>query len=129
LGHTVASVDDVYLWDLVLMPVDEWTVEVTPTDIAALLGPSEKHIIDTITDPKRGIVCFKTSDDSFAIVTDQLGVRTNSMNILQANSRIRLWFLAFGRTGSGTHISTTFDTHKKIMIGHLSRYLSMRGAR
>jgi len=129
-----AGAPDLYLYDLILMPADEWLIDATDkaneddsdvgrnNDIPRLLD------IDSITYPKESIRALVRQISNEVTATYRAG--TISEAILQANAQQRLWFFAMqtSATGSSFNWIAPPEISHSVVINKVERFLQMRGA-
>jgi hypothetical protein len=131
-----------YLYDLILLPVDEWAGEFIDidNDLNSILGrsgtyPGNSRIldIDSCIFPKRKIRSLVRYDDYPSIQNDAVATfykpRTNGPSILQHNADQRLWFLStrFASAGSSDIRCEPAIAHT-IQTYCIARYFSGRGS-
>lgn len=121
------ATDDVYMADLILMPVDEWSGEFSQTPTYGSCEYGQYLDIDSIGDPKTPVIATLRQEDTAELVAPWK-VITNGPAALQANAEQDLWFLAWYEDSDGgltakPHISGSIQVFKN------DRYLGMRGAR
>jgi hypothetical protein len=123
---TVAGTQDVHLYDLVLIPVDEWAAEfvdpeqgVSTNDRLELWRVLE---IDSVRHPKQTLRAILYNQLNQRIV-GQWDKRANGPAMLQANAGQRVWFLT--ALGDVSRPEVAFACQ----IEAVQRYLSMRGDR
>lgn len=113
---------DVDVWDLVLMPVDEWAGTFLEPVASTTVDYTKRLEVDSIGDPKRYIKAGNMGRSSGNLIVPYEPI-TNGPAILQANVAQRLWFLA---ALNGTADPAICHTVK---MARVARYQSMRGAR
>jgi hypothetical protein len=124
---------DLWIFDLVLIPVDEWAVDtksIATPDVSSSLYANNYLTIDSISTPKRGV--FSNVRDSSDILLINWGTISNGENIIQVNKRVRFWYTwAWWSTGltADKWWYPTFNSVLLLNIQKQSRYLSMRGDR
>lgn len=123
---TAATAIDVLLFDLILIPVDEWAADYKDSWTSGSTGWIERDYYldaDGITYPKRPKrAVVKTDAD---LVCDIWVAITPQPPMLQANTRQRLWFFTVRNPGVW---SEPYHGHT-IQMWKNQRYLSMRGNR
>lgn len=137
------NVPDLYVYDLVLMPCDEYIVDtVDPTSTtsggtALRLGKlyeseAERYLtIDGTKLPKQPIRSILHREDNDGIKGAWLPI--GDRPILQANKRQKLWFMTFRATPSGG--TPTNEKRSEPWVAHsvqlwsIERYFAMRGNR
>lgn len=133
LESTVAAPPDLYLRDLVLIPVDEFAYDTQSSghDSDVTFGDSAEWDgryldFDSITRPKESIVSVVREETNDDIRTGWFTI-ANGSNMLQSNARQRLWFLSFHYLSGAINLtSKPWDCHT-IQISKNQRYWSMRG--
>lgn len=114
------TVVDLYLYDIMLMPIDEWSAEYTGN-----FGWITYIDIDPVTQPKYhnpANIKFVDTDNNYFSAT----CRGISPPMLQANSSQRLWFFS-----NNDAIAPSVSIHivNKILLTAVSKYFTFRGAR
>lgn len=134
------AVQSLRLYDLILMPVDEWSADitqiVTDTSTVSLCVDSSTYLdIDSIQRPKNALRAFVRRVANDNIDTYYVPI-ANSSAILQANANQRLWFLAARTQDIGTGLTPSIiprypemEAAHSIQAFRNSRYLSLRGDR
>lgn len=127
---------DLYLYDLILIPIDEWSGDFVDfhnqsTSIVGKISGIPRFLdLDSITNPKSNPQALVRMVGSELIPSayDQI---TNGQIILQANANQRLWFLAMqtDAVGSSFNWIAPFEIAHSIQIFHNDRYLGLRGDR
>lgn len=121
---------DLYVYDLVLLPVDEWAVDIQDTvnTSDSAIDNSEYAEIDSASYPKRRIRSIVRDADGL-IKANWLTI-ANDKAILQSNASQRLWFLAtrFASAGSSDVRSDPEIVHSAELYSK-QRYLGPRGDR
>jgi hypothetical protein len=121
---------DVYFYDLILMPVDEWAADVLHDPDWACDGAvnmDEYLDIDSIAYPKHSPRTFirELSNDRVFSLPQLI---TNGDHILQANSRQKLWFLIQSCKLGDTR-EAEIEITNKVRVFRNQQYQSMRGDR
>ena len=117
MESTNGAPGDLYMYDLIMIPVDEWAVEYR---WAFELNWNE-YLDAGITYPKIPSRCTtRESDDA---IEDFAQVISNGAPILQANARQRYWFFPFYATYGDAFFGGT------VRLQRQQRYLSLRGDR
>jgi len=128
--QAIPAPGDVYFYDLILMPVDEWAVDVLHDPAWACNGTvnmDEYLDIDSIAFPKQSPRVFireLANDRVFSLPQ----LITNGDHILQANARQKLWFLIQSCKLSDEREAEVEITNKIKMFRN-QQYQSMRGDR
>jgi hypothetical protein len=96
---------EVNLYDLVLIPVDEWAGDFIDTALEddSGVGNGYKLDIDSVTFPKRRIRALVRSADSSELIRASYQPITPGPAILQSNADQRLWFLTARAAYQGEH--------------------------
>ena len=130
-GNGVADQD---LWELVLMPTDEWSgdfraLEQTDKTAVGRRGTSEqRHLnIDSITFPKSKIRA-RVRLDSDNIVAEYQSI-TNGEFAVQSNSDQRLWFFTLLDAVADDYLMGYGELSNTVIMNKLQRYFSFRGDR
>jgi len=124
-----ATANTVDLYDLILIPADEWIGDFSAaTDYFGLnmLGSQRILDIDSITFPKRNIrapLKVETSEE----VTD-IWTPSAKTAIFQANEQQRLWFFAIKYESATERRSEPWNANS-VQAYTVQRYFSMRGDR
>lgn len=132
-GYSTNSTDDVYLYDLILMPVDEWAADsiIPSEDISNLdmdIENDEYLDIDSVTNPKRNIASYlRTTSDLMESVYRTIA---NGPVILQVNQDQRFWFLAMALFNSGgvNRWAARPTIQGRVLVDKVQRYKSLRGS-
>jgi hypothetical protein len=115
------------LYDLVLLPVDEWAGDSKRlTDDADTLTVERTLELDAISSPKDAPLAL-LRDDASGNAIGVYNLKTNELPLLQANAQQRLWFMFEEDTG-GT-LRAPFHSSASIQLLKVDRFLSFRGAR
>ncbi len=133
MQNTVAVARTVYLFDLILIPADEWLGDfqenITPSSVAG--RPLSTHYyldVDPLSLPKRltSWVIFSSTSSVEGLFVPY----TAASPILQANTDQRLYFF-MSRNPSLTTIPRVSEPFlaMRVWCNHTDRYQSMRGAR
>jgi hypothetical protein len=137
IGIKIYSTDPaaagVDLYDIVLIPVDEWAIDtsdITDYNTKSSIGRQNtrgplKLRIESIKD-KTNIVSVLLSVATDLVSSSWISI-PNGRSILQANSDQRLWFLSFrGVTGTDELYSNPY-TADRVLLYRNQQYWSMRG--
>lgn len=130
MANTAVAPGDLYVYDLILIPVDEWVGQYSSqaADGVGKLGTDEALNIDPLSIPKDRRLAFSyiisTSD-----VEERWGAVASGYPILQANADQRLWFLFQNLLSSETAEFPDPAIIMKVQEYRADRYLSMRGDR
>ena len=126
LANSNAAPGDFFLYDLILIPVDEWAAGCSYTDPVRYLERTRYLDIDAVGHPKNTHRCFIRNVSGDAIRTNWIA-NAPGPPMLQANARQRLWFFhQFLDTGYWHADIEIADT---IKIYANQQYLTMRGTR
>lgn len=122
-ASSLSATPDLYVFDLVLIPVDEWSGDFVDK-VENSSSRLEEHYLEVDSNyfkrPQRAIIKYRQN----GLITSIWQNISSGEAILQANARQRLWFLAC-RTGGFSH---HYLVHK-VQLYINQRYLSMRGQR
>ena len=122
---------DFFIYDLILVPVDEWAGDFVETSKSAGVavgsrGDAGHYLdVDSITFPKEMIKSLVR--DSGAQVRGAYQPIVASKAILQANAAQRLWFFAIEQTAAADLANPAIAN--TIQVFSNDRYLSARGSR
>jgi hypothetical protein len=135
IQNTANSAFDVNLFELILLPIDEWSIDtasigenITDNEGGILAGEYISLDIDSIYNPKyspRALIRSQLYGDS---VKDRYKVRSPGEAIVQANADQRLWFIstAYAFDAFGTEFSKPFVVNTARAEKN-ERYRSARG--
>jgi hypothetical protein len=134
LANTNGAVASLYLYDLILIPLDEWAIDsldsLTPTSTTSLAANYARRVdIDSIYQPKSSIrsVIYETVTDQ--IMGPYLSI-AGGPAILQANAQQRLWFFSERAVaGALWPRRPSIELGHVLQTFHVSRYYSLRGNR
>ncbi|HXF62307.1 MAG TPA: hypothetical protein VNK95_11865 [Caldilineaceae bacterium] len=123
--HTASSITT-RVYDLILIPVDEWAVDATipalnTTDASEVDGESYLDI-DSVSSPKEPLVAYNRTLAGLIKVRYQAIAGGPAM--LQAGARQRLWFLAALYNGQWASYPEMVGA---VQIEAVQRYLGLRG--
>lgn len=116
----------VYLYDLVLFPIDEMAVRARANALTLSPATGVAMIFDDITYPRDGLTAFLGLENTDAWWAPGYVV-TNQPPILQANKHQRLIFMASAQPAGGN--TSCYGMLAAVGLSGLSRYLGLRGAR
>jgi hypothetical protein len=121
--------DDFEVYDVVLLPTDEWvgTFAGTPEGVDETIAYEGKRIdVDGITNPRmyRALLNEIISTTSQTIDAELFRI-ASSRPILQSNKNQRLWFLQT----HDIYLYSYFEATGKVRLQRSDRYLVMRGNR
>ena len=129
-----AGAHTVTLYDLILMPVDEWFGLFEQNVDANLfagraLEPHSELDIDAVRFPKQ-LGTFLRNTTGVGAIEENYVTYTAGSPILQANADQRLWFF-FGQSDPVTNVVRWSPTYHaaRVQASITARYQSMRGAR
>jgi hypothetical protein len=122
------------LYDLILIPTDEWAGDfvenITASSTEGISATSQEILdIDSVTHPRRRILSFLKDAINDQVVTRYTPITTGPA-ILQANADQRYWFFmsqSYAETGLPRRAKPCLAA--SIRIGAVQRYLGSRGAR
>lgn len=134
-ASAASGTPDLYLYDLVLVPTDEWA-----GDFVDYANESESDIgrsgnipkfldIDSVTDPSNPIRSIVKTADGSEFITAQYTPIANGPAILQTGSDQRLWFFAMQTSAIGTSYQWLAPPEivHSVQVLKQSRYYSLRG--
>ena len=128
-SNTNAAAPNMYGYDLILLPVDEWAADYAPPTYAGGSRFEWGEYLDVDTfDYKvghRSIVRDSMANDYVRIIYSPL---SNGPTILQANSRQRLWFFGMVRSIATPWAAKPYHGHI-VAVSKNQRYITMRGTR
>jgi hypothetical protein len=135
-ASAASGTPDLYLYDLILIPVDEWAVDAVDkaneddSDVGRSGDISKLLDIDSVTDPRIDIKTLVRMIGN-ELITAEYDPITNGGAILQANAQQRLWFFAMqtSTTGSSYYWIAPPEIAHSIQVYKNERYLGQRGAR
>jgi len=132
VGATDAGPIVTRLYDLILMPIDEWAGDfnnLSATTYLPVIGDGAYLEAGSITIPKRTITAYHYDADG--AVQDVYLPISSGEAILQANKDQRLWFLEWTRTSVSNPALGDSEPciALKISLYKAQRYFSMRGNR
>lgn len=125
IGNT-NSASVLRLYDLILIPVDEWATDTKRRSASDTLSTEYTLELDAISAPKDAPLAILREDASGNAVATYKALN-NELPLLQANAEQRLWFL-FEEDTVGT-LRSQFHTAAAIQLLKVDRFLSFRGAR
>jgi hypothetical protein len=122
------------LYDLVLMPADEWLADVAENIVSTSAtgepGVSQYVIdLDSHSDLRRNLLAYVKGYSNMRIVTGYVAYSAGPA-MAQANADQRLWFFA-GRNHARTTMPRAFNPEisASVRLYRAQQYLSMRGKR
>lgn len=130
-GNTSSTTPDCNMYDLVLIPVDEWAADLTDGENSAASALASGYYldVDSVSFPKRQLrnAVKATGTDYTKAIWQQVA---NGPAILQANARQRLWLLSMRTASAGsTDWRSEPDVVHRVQIWSAERYRWARGAR
>lgn len=129
IGHSAASVQTIHMYQLVLIPIDEWAVEIVSIqDGVGIIG--KIVTIDSIREPKDTRFCA-VLDSVDGRVSRHLIPRTSFDVSFAPNERQRLWFTHYSAPRQPGVPSAGWSPYTVYCAGvkKQDRYFSMRGDR
>jgi hypothetical protein len=129
-----AAAASLKLFDLVLMPADEWLADVSE-NITATSTTGEPAVsqyvidLDSQSDLRRNLLAYVKNASTMRVVTGYTPYSVGPA-MLQANADQRLWFF-MGRNATRTTIPRAYNQELSatIRLYRAQHYLSMRGSR
>lgn len=134
MKNTSGGSRTIYLYDLILIPVDEWALDSvdkanTSDSIIGRLNDIPRLLdVDSLTSFKRDIRTLVKTTDINGFVIANYNAITNGSAILQANANQRLWFLSAKYGASDEWVSEPWVVHS-VNFYKNERYLGLRGDR
>lgn len=130
-GNTSSTTPDCNMYDLVLIPVDEWAADLTDGENSASSALASGYYldVDSVSFPKRQLrnAVKATGTDYTKAIWQQVA---NGPAILQANARQRLWLLSMRTASAGsTDWRSEPDVVHRVQMWSAERYRWARGAR
>jgi hypothetical protein len=122
---------DMYIYDLILIPTDEWVGEFIDTANSAdsTVEQSKMLEIDSLTNPKQTITAKVKSADANEFVSSLWQVNSNGPAMLQSKANQRLWFFACRTASAGSTEWVSYpSTLHAVKIYKNEQYLGMRGS-
>jgi len=120
INYTTTAATNIEFLDLILIPVDEWAVNLTAAGYGAQIIDA-----DSIRNPKR-VIDSTVRNILDGLKTGNVLSANNGPVILQSNSQQRLYFFAYIDGSAATDTIVT-DFIKRILVWRNGRYLSLRG--
>jgi hypothetical protein len=118
---------DLTLYDLILIPVDEWVADAYPPKIAVSMTSQIKSTnmidLDSISNPKSLLSALNRNEANLIVARYQ--ARNNGPAILQAGQQQRLWFLEMATTGTYWYGYPALAG--TVQVFRQQRYLGLRG--
>jgi len=132
LRNTNAAATDLYLYDVILLPVDEWGAEFVVSQYGgnAQLGGDRSPFyhgvldIDSMSYPKLRLSAQVRMDQNDQILFPWRCISNNAAS-LRKNTRQRLWFYMVNYVDTVSHLAYGHS----LTVTDNERYLSMRGDR
>lgn len=136
-ASAASGTPDLYLYDLILIPVDEWAVDAVDfaneadSDVGRSNGIAKLLDVDSVTDPKVDIRTLVRITGTNGFITSEWNPITNGAAILQANTTQRLWFFAMQTSATGLSYSWLAPPGiaHSVQLFAVDRYLGQRGSR
>ena len=132
ITQIVDDTGDLYFMDLILMPTDEWIVDVQDLGSSSLLerGFSDGRVlhIDSLSVPKVDLRAITKYGGSPEFAEPLPWKALGSQMRLPANVGCKLWILTARESGTGEWISEGITT-AKIQLFSAEQYLGLRGSR
>lgn len=136
-ASAASGTPDLYLYDLILIPVDEWSIDAvdfaneSDSDVGRSGSVSKFLDIDSVTDLRIDIKTLVRTADANKFITAEYNPITSGPAILQANADQRLWFFAMrtSATGASYNWLAPPEIAHTVQILKNDRYLGLRGAR
>jgi len=124
-----AAASILYFYDLILIPVDEWSGDFEDTGQQTNLTQGRYLLVDSVLHPKAQIrsLARDTVNDNVLSVWRPIA---NGEAMLQANADQKMWHLVMYYDGvSGVEIVARPDICHSVEVERTQKYLSMRGDR
>lgn len=126
--NTDATPRDLYLCDLILMPVDECAVEASEAlnSIEGMLGyfdTNRKLVVDSLSNPRRLVEAELRKQTDDTVISFYIPVPENLFR-LQQGARQRVYFLSWNQLTKISFITTAYS----VQMERVHQYLSARGA-
>lgn len=136
-ASAASGTPDLYLYDLILIPVDEWAVDAvdmaneSDSDVGRSNYIAKLLDIDSVTDPRIDIKTLVKTADASEFITAEYNPICGGPAILQANVDQQLWFFAMMTSATGAAYSWLAppEIAHSIQLWTNPRYLGMRGSR
>lgn len=132
LQCTAASgTPNLYVYDLILIPTDEWAGEFVDTVNTADSAVEQGKMleIDSLKDPKQTIIAKVKTSDANEFISSIWQTNANGPAILQANSSQRLWFLCARTSAAASTEWVSYpNTVHAVKVYKNEQYLGMRGS-
>ena len=125
--NTDATPRDLYFCDLILMPVDEFTVEASEAlnSIEGMLGyfdDNRKLVIDSVSNPKRLVEAELRKQGDDTVISFYVPVPENLFR-LQQGARQRVYFLSWNKLTLISYVTTAYS----VQMERVHQYVGMRG--
>lgn len=136
-ASAASGTPDLYLYDLILIPVDEWAIDAvdaaneSDSDVGRSGGIAKLLDVDSVTDPRIDIKTLVRTADAGGLITAEYNPITSGPAILQANTTQRLWFFAMRTSATGASYSWLAppEIAHSVQVLKNEGYLGQRGAR
>jgi len=122
------TADDVDLFELILIPADEWIGEFYDAGLSsgATAGASDYVDIDSATFPKR-ILRSMTRQNGSDLVTSVWQSSASGAFVLQPGQQQRLWFLCESYNAEEVYTPSPHTLLHQVRLWHHARWLGLRG--
>jgi len=130
LQATATAAGDLVVYELILMPSDEWFGVYTSIDGQGD-GLSEGYVLDIdggIVHPKMSTRCLLRDGNANFQVFSRWSIIQNGPPILQANTKQRIWFLSDQCKAGQNYAMSLTGTTLSVNVTAQYRYYSMRGS-
>jgi hypothetical protein len=139
--QTVAAARNLWVYDIILIPADEWYAKVVvDTETGELIDIDEQLDIDSVDTPKNKRLCVVRDIDLTGtryVIYWNWTRQGAGPNILQANTWQRIWFFAREHATPGTpgvsapsgNLEGPFHLCASVRCEGTARYMAMRGSR
>lgn len=130
-GYATATGNAAKLYDLILLPVDEWAGDFAHTNLTNANLPSgiyggEQLDVDSITNPKATLSVYNRAASGLIKAIYQ--PISNGQAFLQMGQQQRLWFLASQYDFSGSSWGALPAVAGTVRVNKVQQYLGLRGA-
>jgi hypothetical protein len=128
MNNTNVAPGDIFLYDLILLPVDEWAID-TGNMTGSSLARNEfgRKVEVSSTNPKENLTAV-LQNVAPATAISGWAQYASGQAILQANETQRLWFLSERYSAAAAWTSEVAVGHN-VNLNAIMRYLGMRGDR
>lgn len=128
-GYSTSASADAYIYDLILLPVDEWAGDFIDGDLnyTSYMSNGEYLEIDSITNPKVSLRnTLRSAGSRVKSIWEQ---KTNGPVQLRANKKQRLWILSQGLASTTPTWNTPPELSHRVQMWSVERYRWARGSR